>query len=154
MTPDGYLLLVEDNPGDARLTSSLLDAAPQAGAPVLRWVQTVAQALQCLGAEPDCRAVLLDLGLPDSEGLDGLLALQAAATDCPIIVLTGDGRADLGAEAVAAGAQDFLVKGAFDAERLRRCIGFAAQRHLRSRCACRGQKAVARHPGAGVFRGR
>ena len=128
MTPDGYLLLVEDNPGDARLTRSLLDEDPQAGAPALRWVQTVAQALQSLSAEPDCRAVLLDLGLPDSEGLQGLLALQAAAADCPIIVLTGDGRADLGAEAVAAGAQDFLVKGAFDAARLRRCIGFAAQR--------------------------
>ncbi len=128
MTPDGYLLLVEDNPGDARWTLSLLEEDPQPGDPALCWVQTVAQALQSLSTEPDCRAVLLDLGLPDSEGLQGLLALQAAATDSPIIVLTGDGRTDLGAEAVAAGAQDFLVKGAFDAGQLRRCIRFAAQR--------------------------
>ena len=128
MAPHGPRLRVEDNPADARMTRLLLDDEPQPGAPTLCWVQTIAQALQSLRAEPDCRAVLLDLGLPDSQGLQGLLALRAAASDCPIIVLTGDGLADLGAQAVAAGAQDFLVKGGFDAARLRHCIGFAAQR--------------------------
>ncbi len=128
ITPDGYILLVEDNPGDARLTQALLLEVPSDAAPTLRWAQTVAQAARTLADEPDCRAVLLDLGLPDSQGLQGLHALQALAADCPFIVLTGDGSATLGADAVAAGAQDFLVKGGFDSAQLRRCIGFAAQR--------------------------
>ena len=139
MAQDGYLLLVEDNPGDARLTRTLLadgvppDApldAPRGApdAPVVVWATTIAQALQQMAAVPDCRAVLLDLALPDSHGLAGLQALLAVVSDCPVIVLTGDASAALGAQAVAAGAQDFLVKGAFDGVQLRRCIGFAAQR--------------------------
>lgn len=120
-----YLLLVEDNPGDARLTQMLL-AEP--GMPALCWVQSVQAAIQTLASASGCTAVLLDLGLPDSQGLDALQALKPHAAQCPIIVLTGDDTETVGLAAVAAGAQDFLVKGSFDAALLRRCIGFAGQR--------------------------
>lgn len=124
---DGYLLLVEDNPGDAWLTRSLLDEADQ-GSPELRWVPSIQAATQALAQDPDCVAVLLDLGLPDSQALDGLAAILPFTSDFPIIVLTGDGSESLGTQAVAAGAQDFLVKGRFDAGQLQRSIRFARQR--------------------------
>ena len=125
----GYILLVEDNPGDARLTQALLaddgDAAPL---PPLRWVQSAAAAVQVLEAEPGCRAVLLDLGLPDAQGLGSLQAILPCAGHCPVLVLTGDASDAVGLASVEAGAQDFMVKGSFDAVVLRRSLNFAGQR--------------------------
>ncbi len=126
-SPD-YLLLVEDNPGDARLIQ--LQFADMAGCdfPPLRWVQRVHTALAMLRADPHCRAVLLDLGLPDSQGVQTLKDVTATDARLPVIVLTGGASAPLGMEAVGFGAQDFLVKGSFDAAMLQRCIAFAQHR--------------------------
>jgi diguanylate cyclase len=124
-----YILLVEDNPGDAFLTHTLLDEAAEPGAPTpVRWVQTVEAAIQTLETAPGCHAVLLDLGLPDGQGLATLRTIGPYAEDCPTIVLTGDASERVGMEAVMAGAQDFLVKGSFDAPMLKRCIAFASHR--------------------------
>ena len=128
MSATAYLLLVEDNPGDARLTQLLLGEPGLPALPALRWVQSVEAAIETLESAPGCTAVLLDLGLPDGQGLDALHALRPHAAHCPIVVLTGDDTETVGLAAVAAGAQDFLLKGSFDAARLRRCIGFAGQR--------------------------
>ena len=128
MSPAPYLLLVEDNPGDARLTQLLLAEPGLPALPALRWVQSIEAAIALLETAPACTAVLLDLGLPDSQGLDALQALKLHAAHCPVIVLTGDDTETVGLAAVAAGAQDFLVKGSFDGALLRRCIGFAGQR--------------------------
>ncbi|MFG6440152.1 diguanylate cyclase domain-containing protein [Roseateles sp. LKC17W] len=124
----GYLLLVEDNPGDARLTQALLGDLPAAGLPPLRWVQTAAAAVTLLQQEPGCAAVLLDLGLPDSTGLESLQAVTREHHHLPVIVLTGNDSAPMGLDAVGSGAQDFLVKGHFDAAALVRSIVFATQR--------------------------
>ena len=124
-----YLLLVEDNPGDARLVAALLDDdALGLGLPELRWVQTVRAAQDLLTAEPDCMAVLLDLNLPDSDGLAALHALTDTEQITPIIILTGGDSGAMGLDAMSSGAQDFLVKGQFNAETLQRAIAFAAQR--------------------------
>ena len=64
--------------------------------------------------------VLLDLGLPDSRGLQGVRWLQESAPLVAVVVLTGLADEHLGAEAVAAGAQDYLVKGQVDG---RSCTG-------------------------------
>jgi len=122
-----YILLVEDNPGDARLTRALLE---EGGVLPGRcaWVQTAGAAVDLLKAQPDCEAVLLDLGLPDSQGLETLASIRLLAAHCPILVLTGDDDENTGLQAVAEGAQDFLVKGSFDAGLLRRSLGFAAHR--------------------------
>jgi diguanylate cyclase (GGDEF)-like protein len=131
MSKNPYLLLVEDNPGDARLTQDLLDdayGAQDGGPPPLRWVQSADMAMSMLAQEPQCLAVLLDLGLPDSHGLDALHAMARADGELPIIVLTGNDSAPMGLDAVQSGAQDFLVKGSFDAAMLKRSIAFATQR--------------------------
>jgi len=128
MTPPPYLLLVEDNPGDARLTQALLADLGDSGLPPLRWVQSADAAVDMLAREPGCTAVLLDLGLPDSQGLEALHAVAQSNAALPIVVLTGDASAPMGLDAVVSGAQDFLVKGSFDARMLQRSIAFSAQR--------------------------
>src|SRR5690349_14036084 len=99
------VLVVEDDEGDALLVSEcLVDAGFDRGEIV--WRRTLADGIAALRLGPSC--VLLDLGLPDAEGLGALHRLVERAAGVPVIVLTG--RNDrTGDDAVAAGAQDYLV---------------------------------------------
>ena len=115
------LLLVEDDEQDALLVREHLDDA--ALRVDLTWVRTLDEAFDHLGV--DC--VLLDLGLPDAIGLPALERLLAAGAPA-VVVLTGLSGADVGLRAVAAGAQDYLVKGDVDGELLGRSIRYAVQR--------------------------
>src|SRR5829696_8869759 len=117
------VLLVEDDDGDAFLVQELLD---EAVSPVeLLRARTLAEAEKWV-ARVDC--VLLDLGLPDASGLDGLRRLSARADGVALLVLTGLADEYRGAEAVAAGAQDYLVKGQVDGQLLTRAIRYAIGR--------------------------
>ncbi len=122
-----YVLLVEDNPGDARLTQALLEDGASAVS-TLCWVQSLEDAVRMLETKPGCEVVLLDLGLPDGQGLATLQTIRPYASESAIVVLTGDHDEAVGLKAVVDGAQDFLVKGSFDGGLLRRCIGFAGHR--------------------------
>jgi serine phosphatase RsbU (regulator of sigma subunit) len=118
------VLLVEDDEGDAFLVrEQLLDAAPEIE---IERVRTVAEAGVLLPGGFDC--VLLDLGLPDAQGLEALRAVLEAAPSLAVIVLTGLADEFRGMEAVASGAQDYLVKGNIDGELLRRAIRYAVER--------------------------
>jgi serine phosphatase RsbU (regulator of sigma subunit) len=117
------VLLVEDDDGDALLTSELLD---EAGAAVtLQRARSLAEA-ELLVDGAAC--VLLDLGLPDSEGLYGLGRLLATESEAAIVVLTGMADEHLGRQAVRAGAQDYLVKGEVAGDMLHRVIRYAIER--------------------------
>ncbi len=72
--------------------------------------------------------VLLDLSLPDSFGLETLKKLQALAPDIPVVVLTGADDRDLALQAMAIGAQDYLVKDQLSAPLLERAIRYAIER--------------------------
>ncbi len=72
--------------------------------------------------------VLLDLGLPDAQGMETLTLTQKASRAVPIVVLTGRDDERFAWEAVRAGAQDYLVKGRFDSQLLVRTIRYAVQR--------------------------
>ncbi|WP_051274830.1 PP2C family protein-serine/threonine phosphatase [Cellulomonas sp. URHD0024] len=118
------LLLVEDDAGDALLVEELLQDAHLEVE--LSWARTLDEALDGL----DVDLVLLDLGLPDAVGIAALERLLGAGAP-GVVVLTGLAGTDLGLEAVAAGAQDYLVKGEVDAELLARSVRYAIQRrHL------------------------
>ena len=118
------VLLVEDDDGDALLVEDELE---QSAAPVeLRRVRTLGEARATGFAGIDC--ALLDLNLPDAVGLDGLLALRAAAPDLAVLVLTGLDDERRGVEAVAAGAQDYLVKGETTGAVLHRSLRYAVER--------------------------
>jgi diguanylate cyclase (GGDEF)-like protein/PAS domain S-box-containing protein len=107
--PAASVVLVEDSPPYARLLELVLaDALP--GGIEVRSHGRLADALADL-RERDADCVLLDLGLPDADGLEGLAALRAAGIRAPIVVLSGHDDDTLAVEALRAGAQDYLVKG-------------------------------------------
>jgi serine phosphatase RsbU (regulator of sigma subunit) len=118
------VLLVEDDDGDAFLFEELLSMADLDV--VVARERTVADAEARLPADVAC--VVLDLGLPDADGLAALHRLREAAPTTPMLVLTGLSDTARGLEAVAAGAQDYLVKGRVDGELLARSIRYAVER--------------------------
>lgn len=119
------LLLVEDDRADAALVEDLISDAV-ADIRVI-WAQSMADAERELAAaRPDC--VLLDLNLPDATGMDALARIAKRDVTVPIVVLTGLNDEYFGASAVAAGAQDYLVKGRVEPEMLRRAVFYAIER--------------------------
>jgi serine phosphatase RsbU (regulator of sigma subunit) len=122
--PRRAVLLVEDDEGDAFLVRELLG---DGDAPLeIEWVRKLEHALEQLPGRFEC--VLLDLGLPDASQFDALRAVLRAAPEVPVIVLTGLAQDDSGLDAVASGAQDYLVKGQVDTQLLRRAIRYAVER--------------------------
>jgi signal transduction histidine kinase len=121
------VLLVEDNPGDARLIREAL-SEPGPHQHHVDWVERLAPALDRL-AGGGVDVVLLDLSLPDSSGLGTLSAVTTAAPTVPVVVLTGldDDAADTAA--LQGGAQDYLVKRWMEPEVLARSIRLAIERH-------------------------
>ena len=120
------VLLVEDNPGDADLIREMLPERGPVSFTILR-ASRLSEALDVLRTR-DVDVVLLDLGLPDSTGLDTLRVLQPAAPNIPIIVLTGNADDEQAVAAIGEGAQDYLVKGRESAGVLMRHLRFAVQR--------------------------
>jgi len=123
--PTRKLLIVEDNPGDVRLIVEMLhDSGTNM---TVESVETQAAAIERL-AVADVDVVLLDLGLPDSQGLETFTRLRDAALGVAIIVLTGNSNLELAIRAVKEGAQDFLVKDRVNADLLVRAITYAIER--------------------------
>lgn len=120
------MLLVEDNPGDARLLIELLRESRLEGHEV-EAVTTLSAARRALESR-NFDVVLLDLSLPDSQGLDTVRAGLAAAGDAAIVVLTGLDDDAIALRAVNAGAQDYLAKGELDGRLLVRAIRHARER--------------------------
>jgi len=126
MNPGGIqLLLVEDNPGDSRLVREMLREVSDI---TVAGVDSLAAAEGHL-ASREVDVALLDLGLPDSQGLDTLARVRARYPALPVIVFTGLDDEDVALKAVKAGAQDYLVKGRFDEYLLTRAIRYAVERH-------------------------
>ena len=120
------ILLIEDNPGDARLIEEFLSESETTGLK-LEWVERLSQGLERLN-KGDMEVVLLDLSLPDSKGFDTFLTLNKKAPGVAIIVFTGLDDREMGMRAVQAGAQDYLVKGKVDSHILIRSIQYAIER--------------------------
>jgi signal transduction histidine kinase/HPt (histidine-containing phosphotransfer) domain-containing protein len=120
------LLLIEDNPGDALLLQRSLETA-YPGRYVIVRAATLAEAREALARET-FQAVLLDLGLPDSQGMHSVDAVRAAAPALPLVAMTGLDDEDLASEAIRRGAQDYLLKGQVDAALVARSIRYAIDR--------------------------
>lgn len=121
------VLLVEDCDEYALLVRRIL-AKQQLGRFVLEHVGSLAAALAALAERP-FDALLLDLTLPDSAGLDTFDRVNAAAPTVPVVVLSGTDDEDVALEAVRRGAQDYLVKPRVDGALLARALRYAIQRH-------------------------
>lgn len=119
------IFLVEDDADYILLTRELLGGC--AAAMKFRSANTLAAAVpEIAGWRPDL--VLLDLMLPDSKGLETLRAVCARFPSLPVIVMTSISDKLLGDEAVAEGAQDYLVKGRSDSDALFRTIKYSIER--------------------------
>ena len=117
------VMLVEDNPADARLVRELLKEAPGSEFDVAH-LEFLAEVIERLKAET-FDIIVLDLRLPDSSGLETFTRVRDQAPETPVVVLTGLADEGLGTNAVAEGAQDYLVKGQVDATSLARSIRYA-----------------------------
>lgn len=120
------VLLVEDDPGDALLIEETLITAG-ASEILLESAERLSAGVERL-AKGDIDLVLLDLGLPDSQGLPTLAGIHSQAPEVPILVLTGHSDEASGIEAVRRGAQDYLIKGEADERVLVRSIRYAIER--------------------------
>jgi PAS domain S-box-containing protein len=119
------ILLIEDNPADARLIKeSLRDALDNFH---LEWKEGLSSGLAYL-AKTDVDAILVDLNLPDSQGLETFTKINEIFSEKPIIVLTGLNDRELAYRAVREGAQDYLVKDEVDGRLLDRCIRYSIER--------------------------
>lgn len=120
------VLLIEDNPGDARLINEFL-AGTEKNQFDLNESDQLSTGLKYL-SRGGIDIVLLDLGLPDSQGLDTLRKVTDSFPELPIVVFTGLVDEELGVKAVQEGAQDYLVKGQVDSNLLVRSIRYAIER--------------------------
>jgi len=120
------ILLVEDNAGDRRLITEMLAEASNVTFDV-KYADRLQAAMEYLG-QNRVEVILLDLGLPDSQGLETLRKTYAQVSEMPIVVLTGLNDEMIGVQAVNEGAQDYLIKGQVDTHLLRRTIRYAIER--------------------------
>jgi PAS domain S-box-containing protein len=120
------LLIVEDNPADSDFIREML---PQTG-PVSFQIESVTRLSEALTRleSNGIDLVLLDLGLPDSQGLPTFHDLQQAAPDVPVIVMTRTDDHELAIAAVRDGAQDYLLKGQVGGSLLARAARYAVER--------------------------
>ncbi len=121
------ILLVEDNPADADLLMDSLTQDDGSSVWQVRHVERLSEALQALEQQP-VDVVLLDLSLPDSQGLGSITRLQAVVPHLPIVMLTGRDDTQIAVQAVAQGAQDYLVKGQITTSLLTRALRYAIER--------------------------
>ena len=124
------VLLIENNPKDARLVQEMLKDAEGAGY-ALTTATTLRDGIERL-QKGDFDTVLLDLSLPGGQAVAGLNAMRAAEARKPILVLAESNDSVLATNALRQGAEDFLVKGQFDAAALARAVHHALERSRRS----------------------
>lgn len=146
-----HALLVEDNPGDARLIQEALAEASQPRFR-LEWAENLGLALEML-KQQQFAVILLDLSLPDSQGMHTVKSIELAAPDTPIVVLTGLDDEALAVEAVRSGAQDYLAKSDATPHLLARVMRYAIERQHIGRSLHENEArltALFEHMGSGV----
>ncbi len=130
MESELQLLVIEDDPLDAKAVRRMLIKGG-----VLQKSDSAASLAE---AKEKIRsrhfdAVILDLGLPDSQGVDSVIDFQASAPELPIVVLTGSHDESSALRALDIGAEDYISKDNLQPEALLKALRFAVERHRRKR---------------------
>ena len=124
--PAMRIVLIEDNLGDARLMREMFRESLNFAYQITQQ-GSMAKALRFLAGNP-VDVILLDLGLPDAGGIEAVRMARAAAPNVPLVVMTGRDDDALAAQALHAGAQDYLIKGQLDLRAMLRAIRYAIER--------------------------
>src|ERR1041385_1784439 len=122
------ILLVEDNPGDAFLIKQMLAASDFSSASLLT-ASTLKEALAYSEIEKEIPLILLDLGLPDSDGMGSVRTVRQHFPDAALNVLTGLSDKKTASNALREGVQNYLVKGEIDSAELEEAIRYSLERH-------------------------
>ncbi len=122
------VLLIEDSPDYADLVEDWLSEKKDGTAFVLNWTDSLQAGLERL-AKGGIDVILLDLGLPDSNGTETFRKLKAGAPSIPVIVLSSADSQSVALEMIREGAEDYLVKNTCNAEALARAVRYAFLRH-------------------------
>lgn len=120
------LLIIEDNPSDARLLREMLREDSQNNVDLV-FASDMAEAERHI-AHTVFDIILLDLCLPDAQGIAAIKRTRAAAPAIPLVVLTGMDDEDVAAQSLQEGAQDFLIKGQIESRSLVRALRYATER--------------------------
>ncbi len=126
MTSFNTVLLIEDNAGDARMLREMFNEGGSNDTELMH-VACMSDAEVRL-AKPSVDVILLDLGLPDAQGLGAVRRAHAAAPRVPLVVLTGLDDDSMAVQALQEGAQDYLVKGQIETRGLLRALRYAVER--------------------------
>ena len=121
------VLLVDDDAADRKLVKLTLSQSQHPVEFVVKIAVSLSETLEHL-EKPNFDLIILDLGLPDSFGLETINSVHNAVSQIPIIVLTNLSNEEAGVEAIKRGAEDYLVKGKFFRESLARTIRYAIER--------------------------
>ena len=125
--PINTVLLIEDNPGDARLLREMFHE--QDSHPIdLAHVESMGEAERYL-TERSVDIIVLDPGLPDTQGLESVRRIRVAAPQIPLVVLTGLDDDIFAAQALRDGAQDYLIKNQIEPRGLMRALRYANERN-------------------------
>jgi signal transduction histidine kinase len=121
------LLVIEDNPGDARLLAEMFNEQGLHNTELTQ-VESMSDAEKYLSRDVLVDLIVLDLGLPDAQGLAAVRRARAAAPRIPLVVLTALDSESLAAQALQEGAQDYLIKGQIDTRGFLRSLRYAVER--------------------------
>jgi diguanylate cyclase (GGDEF)-like protein len=124
--PIKTLLLIEDNLGDARLLREMLNGQTSFNTQLTQLDSMTAAEAHLPKHTVDI--ILLDLGLPDAQGLEAIRRAHAAAPGTPLVVLTGLDDESVALQALQLGAQDYLIKGQIETRGLLRALRYAIER--------------------------
>ena len=122
------MLLIEDNPGDARLIQEMFKEQGAQNVE-LKHVENMAEAEKYLAVYP-VDIILLDLGLPDVQGLEAVRRTRRAAPGVPLVILSGMDDESMAIQAMQEGAQDYLIKGQIEPRELVRALRYAVERMI------------------------
>jgi len=120
------ILLIQNDPASAGEICAALGAADN-GSFEVEWVRQLSEGLERI-SKKGIAAILLDLSLPDSQGLETFNTLFAAAPDIPILILDGNDPEGLAKQAVSRGARDYLLSNHLDSYSLPRALRNAIER--------------------------
>lgn len=121
------ILLIEDNPGDAFLIKEMLRASDFQSASLIN-ASTIKEALKYSTSDKEIPLVLLDLGLPDSDGMESVRTVREHFPDAALNILTGLDDKHTASQALREGAQNYLVKGEIDSDELQDAIRYSIER--------------------------